>query len=110
MAALTTQLLVDAGTAPTFGAAGASDTAEVGSGHNTFVVYKNDTASPVNVTITVPGNTSYGQPTPDPVIAVAASGERWIPLRKEYNSGGGRATLTTSAQDPDLTVAVVRVG
>lgn len=114
MAALSTQKLVDAGTAPTFGAAGASDTVQVGNGKNTFVVYKNGTAGSINVTISVPGNTSYGVATPDPVIAVAAGAERWIPMRREYANaavaGVGRATLTTSAQDPLLTVAVVQVG
>lgn len=113
MAALATQNLVDAGTAPTFGNAAASDTVEVGNGMNTFVVYKNGSGAPVNVTIAVPGVTSYGQPTPDPVIAVAAGGERWIPLRKEYANaavaGVGRCTITTSAQT-SVTVAVVRVG
>lgn len=114
MAALSTQKLVDAGTPPTFGAAGASDTAEVGNGGNTFLVVKNGSAGSVNVTIVVPGNTTYGQANPDPVIAVAAGAEKWIPLRKEYAdaavAGVGRCTVTTSAQDPALTVAVVRVG
>jgi|SRR5690606_23820674 len=114
MAALTTQLLVNAGTAPEFGAAAASDTAEVGTGSNTFAVYRNGTADPVDVTVVVPGNTSYGQPTPDPVIAVPAGGEAWIPLRREYvdraGAGVGRCTLNTSDQDPALEVAVVRVG
>lgn len=114
MAALTTQLLVNAGTAPSFAAAGASDTAEVGTGINTFVVYRNGSAAPVDVTITVPGNTSYGQPTPDPQITVANGAEAWIPLRREYadraTAGVGRCTLTTSAQDAALEVAVVRVG
>jgi hypothetical protein len=114
MAALTTQLLVDAGTAPTFNAAGASDTAEVGNGMNTFLVVKNGSASPSTVTIVVPGNTTYGQPQPDPAIVVAAGAEKWIPLRKEYAdpavAGVGRCTVTTSAQDPLLKTAVVRVG
>lgn len=113
MAALATQTLVNAGTAPTFGAAAASDTVQVGNGLNTFVVYKNGSGAPVNVTIAVPGNTSYGQASPDPVIEVAAGGERWIPLRKEYAdpavAGVGRATITTSAQT-SVTVAVVQVG
>jgi hypothetical protein len=114
MAALTTQHLVDAGTPPTFNVAGASDTAEVGSGTNTFLVVKNGSGSSVNVTIVVPGNTSYGQANPDPVIAVAAGLEAWIPLRKEYSdpagAGVGRCTVTTSAQDPLLKTAVVRIG
>lgn len=112
MAALATQNLVDAGTAPTFGAVAATDTAEVGNGRNTFAVYKNGSGSSINVTITVPGNTSYGQPNPDPVIAVGAGAEKWIPLRKEYgdpNAGIGRCSLATSSQ-ASVTVAVVQVG
>lgn len=117
MAALTTQTLVNAGTAPNFGAAAVSDTVEVGNGRNTFVVYRNaDAVNVKTVTISVPGNTSYGQPTPDPAIAVPASGQVWIPLRKEFadasGAGVGRATLTVSGTGgaTDVTVAVVRVG
>ena len=113
MAALTTQKLVDAGTAPTFGAAAASDTAEVGNGINTFAVYKNGGGASITVTVTVPGNTTYGQPQPDPAITVAAGAEAWIPLRKAYADAGtagvGRCTLATSSQT-SVTVAVVQVG
>lgn len=110
MAALTTQNIVNAGTAPTFGAAAASDTAEVGNGTNTFAVYKTAGTS-TNVTITVPGNNSYGQANPDPVIALGATAEAWIPLRKEFDAGDGtgRCTITTSAQT-NVTVAIVRMG
>lgn len=110
MAALTTNQIVDAGTAPTFIQAGASDTAEIGNGHNTFVVYKNTTGSSVTITVVAPGNTDYGVAYPDPQISVpATNGERWIPLRNGYDDGTGRATLTTSAQDAGITVAVVRM-
>lgn len=111
MAALTTFPLVIAGTAPTFVAASTSDTAEYGSGSNTFAVYKNGDAGPHTVTITVPGNTSYGQPNPDPAYVVAAGGERWIPLKTEYANGVnlGRATLTLDGAT-SVTVAIVRVG
>lgn len=121
MAALTTQNLVNAGTAPALnGAAAVSDTAEVGNGHNTFVVYTNGDAASHVVKIAVPGNTSYGQPTPDPSYTVAAGAEAWIPLRREYadaaTAGVGRCVLEVYAADgttPDatsVTVAVVRVG
>lgn len=113
MAALTTQKLVDAGTPPTFGAASASDTAQVGNGSNTFVVYKNTSGGSVTLTITVPGTTSYGQPTPDPQITIANSAEKWIPLRREYAdaavAGVGRCTLSLSSAT-GVTVAVVQVG
>lgn len=108
MAALATQTLVDAGTAPTFGATTASDTAEIGNGTNVFVVYRNDDASPHSVTVVAPGNTSYGVANPDPVIAVPANGQVWIPLRKAYDDGTGRATIT-GGDGNHLTVAVVRV-
>lgn len=117
MAALTTFPLVDAGTKPTFGAAALSDTAEVGNGKNTFVVYKNTDSNIKTVTITVPGNTTFGQPQPDPAIAVAATtGEVWIPLRKEYAdaavAGVGRCTLTITGTGgvTGVTVAVVQTG
>lgn len=115
MAALNTQNIVDAGTKPTFGTAGTSDTAEIGSGFNTFVVYKNgDAANIKTITITAPGNTSYGSPFPDPAIAVPTSSEVWIPLRKAYDPGDGtaRATLaiTGTGGATSVTVAVVRVG
>lgn len=114
MAALTTFALVDAGTAPSLGAVSASDTAEVGNGKNTFYVVKNASGSPVTVTIVVPGNTTYGELAPDKVISVpATTGEKWIPLRKEYAdaavAGVGRCTITTSAQT-SVTAAVVQVG
>lgn len=112
MAALTTQNIVDAGTAPTFGNSSASDTAEIGNGHNTFVVYKNTGGSASVVTITVLGNTSYGQPTPDPAITVpATTGEKWIPLRKAYDQGDGtgRAILSATNSGATLQVAVVRM-
>lgn len=111
MAALSTQLIVDAGTAPTFGAAAAtSNTAEVGNGRNTFYVVKNGDASSHTVTITVPGTTDYGQNTPDPVITVGAGAEKWIPLRKAYDAadGTGRATVVLDATT-SITHAVVRM-
>lgn len=111
MAALTTQFIVDAGTKPTLVAASASDTAEVGNGHNTFLVYKNTNAATATVTVVVPGNTSYGQANPDPSFTVAAlTGENWIPLRKEFDAGdgSGRVTVTATGTITNLTVAVVQ--
>jgi hypothetical protein len=113
MAALTTQNIVPAGTAPTFVAASASDTAEVGNGLNTFAVYKNTSSTACNVTIVVPGTLITGDAYPDKQIALPiTTGELWIPLRKEYDAGDGtgRCTITTSAQDANIKVAVVRMG
>lgn len=115
MAALTTQSVVDAGTKPTFGAAAAGDTAEIGNGYNTFVVYKNTDTNAKTITITAPGNNNYGQPNPDPALTLAANtGELWIPLRKDYDpaDGTGRASLAVTGTGgvTGVTVAVVRVG
>ena len=115
MAALTTQKIVNAGTKPTFGAAALTDTAEVGNGLNTFVVYKNTDSNAKTVTITVPGQTEYGQNTPDPALTLGATtGELWIPLRKVYDKadGTGRCDLTVSGTGgvTGVTVAVVRLG
>lgn len=109
MAALTVQNIVDAGTAPTFVAASTSDTAPRGNGRNTFLVYKNADSSGHTVTVVAPGNTEYGQANPDPQISLAATnGERWIPLRKEYDDGTGNVTVTLD-DATGVTVACVRV-
>lgn len=115
MAALVTQNIVDAGTAPTYAAAALSDTAEIGNGANTFVHYKNTDTNAKTVTITVPGNTSYGEPNPYPALSLGANtGELLIPLRKLYDAGdgSGRATLTVSGTGgvTGVTVSVQRVG
>lgn len=121
MAALTTQKLVNAGTAPTLdGAASVSDTAEVGNGHDSFLVVTNGDAADHVVKIVVPGNTSYGQANPDPTITVANGTSAWIPLRKEFAdaavAGVGRCTVNvfaadgTTADATGVDIAVVRVG
>lgn len=115
MAALTTQKVVDAGTAPTFGNSSASDTAEVGNGRNTFLVYKNTGGSPAVITLVAPGTNAYGQANPDPQVTVpATNGEKWIPLRREYVdntvAGVGRCTVQATNSGATLQVAVVQVG
>lgn len=115
MAALATQLLVDAGTKPTYVNSSASDTVEVGNGVNTFVHYKNTGGSAAVITVVVPGNTTYGSPNPDPAITVAATtGEGWIPIRRAYQddavAGVGRATITATNSGATLQVAVIQVG
>jgi hypothetical protein len=117
MADIATQTLVNAGTAPTFAAANASDTAEVGNGYNTFAVYKNTNASSRTITVVAPGNTDYGVAYPDPTFELADGSvtptEVWIPLRKAYEdpavAGVGRCTITASAT-AGVTCAIVRVG
>ncbi|GHG09710.1 hypothetical protein [Streptomyces hydrogenans] len=116
MAALTTQNIVAAGTAPTFGAAAATDYAEVGNGTNTFAVYKNTNASTRTVTVEMDHITlSSGDAYPNKAYTLAATnGELWIPLRKEYadnvEAGVGRAVLLVTPAVADVTVAIVRMG
>ncbi|OII61211.1 hypothetical protein BJP40_06705 [Streptomyces sp. CC53] len=109
MAALTTNNIVYAGTAPTFESAALSDTAEVGK--NKFAVYKNTDASTRTVTIDVPtGNTPYTEKDPDVEYTLAANtGELWIPLHSDYDDGTGRCTITVSAI-AGVTVAIVHAG
>ena len=108
MALLTTYSMADAGTAPTFVAAASSDTVTYAA--SVFVVYRNTNASTRTVTITVPGNTSYGQALPDPILTLGATtGELWIPLRALYqDSATGLVTFTLSATT-NVTVSVVRL-
>src|SRR4051812_9899586 len=122
MAALTTQLLVDAGTAPVLtGAASTSDTVEVGNGKNTFLYIANTDAINHVIKVVVPGNTSYGVAQPDPTFTVTATtGTAWVPLRKEFQdaavAGVGRATVLafaadgTTANATGVKYAVIQVG
>lgn len=119
MAALVTQALVNAGTAPTLGAKALSDTADCGTGHNTFLRVRNTDAEAKVITVVVPGNTTYGPANPDPTFNLADGSvtptEVWIPLRKEYVdrdvAGPGRCTVTISTGTATgVTCAVVRVG
>ena len=116
MAALTTKVLSNDGSAPTLAAANATDTAQVGNGLNTFLVYRNTgSTGPATATITPPGKTSYGVNLPPKVVTVPGASERWIPLRRDYADETGRATIATSIAGPgvlatDVKVAVVRVG
>lgn len=111
MAALATQHIVDTGAAPSFATlASASDTAEVGNGHNTFLVYRNTTAADLVVTITPDGDTGYGEDLPAKVVTVpATTGEKWIPLRREYMGENGRCTITATGTGAGKFVAVVRM-
>lgn len=110
MTALTVYNVVDAGTAPTFVAAAAGQTIDVGTGHNTFLVVKNADATPHNVTLAAHGTTDYGDALPDHVVAAPNGGEVWIPIRKSYDPGDGTsAAAITYAATTSMTVAAVRV-
>lgn len=108
MALIPTQVLdVASGTAPTFAAAAAGDTAECDPA-NTLIV-KNGSGASVNVTVATPGNLVTGDAFPDKVYAVAAAGERWIPLVDAFRdpTQNGQAVISYSAT-ASVTRAVIR--
>jgi hypothetical protein len=108
MALIPTQVLaVATGTAPTFAAAAAGDTAEVDPA-NTLIV-KNGSGAGITVTLVTPGNLATGDAYPDKAYTVAAAGEAWIPLVDAFrdNTINGQATINYSAT-ASVTRAVVR--
>ena len=111
MAALVTQTLSNVGADLSYTLSNATDTAEIGNGHDTFVVFDNGTASPVTWTIAVPGNTFLGVAIADNAVSVPANSRKYVPLRKEYfdDTQGGRAVITVTP-GANVRVAVVRVG
>lgn len=112
MAALVTQNMTDVGFYPTFADATVSDTAEIGSGLNTFLIVKNvDDTDPHTATVVVHGKTFFNVDNPDNAVTVAKETEKWIPLRKAYGDATGRATITLPAPSVgDVKYAVVRLG
>lgn len=111
MALLATQTIVNAGTAPTFGAAATTDTATYAAG--LFVVYKNTNANTRTVTISIPGTDSYGDTFTAHVVNLAANtGEIWIPLRpiaRDSTTGLVTFTLAGTSVPTGVTVAIVRL-
>lgn len=90
---ITQTVPVQAGTAPVFAAPSASDTVQVGS----LLVVKNGSGAPITVTLGTPGNLPTGDAYPDKAYIVAAAGEAWIPVLKEYRQTTGVANVTFSA-------------
>lgn len=108
MTAIATKQITVGGVAPTFRAAAASDTAQCGPGY--VLEVRNTNVATRTVTITVPGNNSYGQANPDPLYTVAAdTGELRIPLLAAYKDpSDGMAHLVYSATS-GVTVAVSKI-
>lgn len=112
MSAITITHVLDAGTTPAGQSPTASDTVDLGNGHNTFLRYTNTGSTPLVLTITVPGNNSYGIANPDPTFTVPiTTGEFWIPVRKDYDdaSGNNTATITSTGVAAGQKVQAVRV-
>lgn len=105
MALMTTNNVKDSGAIPTLSAVTAvtGDTAAIGTGHNSFVLYSNAGLSTMTVTVTdyaVNDNTDAAANHVVTVPAASASpgtpGQVLIPLRKSYDPGTGLATLVPS--------------
>ena len=81
MALMTAQQMSGTGTSPTFGAVNSTDTIRPDGGGLLVLHVKNTNGSTRDVTITVPGNTNFGQAQPDIVKTVAVTtGDVEIPL------------------------------
>lgn len=113
MAALTVNHVVDAGTLPASQNSSASDTADLGNGHNAFLVYKNTGGADCSVVISPVMVLSNGTLYPAKTWTVpATNGVVWIPLRKEYDDGNGANTVTAtvaSGSGATLQVTLVHV-
>lgn len=87
-------------------AAAANDTAVCGPGYTLLV--NNASASPVTVTLAVPGDTSYGVATPDKTVSVPA-GELWaIPLLDVYRDPSTRRAAVSWSSTTSVTRVVVK--
>ncbi|MCX4912807.1 hypothetical protein [Streptomyces sp. NBC_00687] len=110
MSLRTTQIIVPAGTAPTFTAATASDTTEVGD--QLFAVYRSTHTATIDVTVIGKQVLENGDTAPNKVYTLAIGNvtmqEKWIPLYRSYlDPVTALATITTQSQ-ANITMAVVR--
>lgn len=110
MSLRTTQSIVPAGTAPTFTAATASDTVEVG--ERVWIEYRSTHSSTTTVTVLGKGVLDNGDTVPGKVytlgIGSVTMAELHIPMYRSYqDSVTGLATITTSQQTA-VTMAVRR--
>lgn len=95
------------GTPPTYGAAAAADTANVGAG--LWLIVKNGDVASKTATITTPATLATGDAYPDKVYTISAGAEAWIPLLSDYRDPvTGTAAITWSATT-SVTRAVVRM-
>jgi hypothetical protein len=95
------------GGAPTLEAAASGDTAVCGPGY--FLVARNTNGASRDLTIAVPGNTSYGQANPDVVYTLdATTGEEWIPLLDAYRDPTDQRAHISYSATAGVTVGVVK--
>lgn len=103
MAITAQKVPVLAGTAPTFAAPSASDTAPVGS----TLIVKNGSGASINVTLTTPSTLETGDAYPDKVYAVPAGQERWIPVLAVYMDPTTRVAAVAFSATTSVTVAAI---
>jgi hypothetical protein len=106
MALIATHAITTQGTAPTFAAAAADDTASTGP--RVFLVVRNDDASSKTVTIAGQGTLESGAAYPDRSYTVAAGAEAWVPLLAVYRNEDSVAEISYSATT-SVTRAVVSI-
>ena len=105
MAIVAQKVGVLAGTAPTFAAPSASDTAPVGS----VLVVKNASGASINVTLVTPPVLETGDAYPDKVYAVAAGAEKWIPVLGVYLDPVTRVAAVQFSATASVTAAAIVV-
>lgn len=95
------------GTVPTSRSAAAGD--KITPDSNLFLLVTNGGGSPINLTIAVPGNTSYGQANPDPVIAITNGTTKAIRLLSEYADPSDGLIALTWSDTTSVTFNAIRV-
>lgn len=107
MATLAPQQIPVTGFTPTFTAAAAGGDA-ANPDDRVFLRVKNGSASPINVTLVVPGST-YGQANPDPVVVVpATTGDVLIDLPSALQDFTTGLVSWTYSAVVTVTVALLR--
>jgi hypothetical protein len=109
MATLTPVQAKIAGNVVTMAAASAGGD-KVDANEDTALLVTNGGGSSINVTVAVPGNTEFGQPEPDVVIAVAAGATKLIgPLPVKLEDATDRLVHITYSAVTSVTIAALTV-
>ena len=95
-----------AGTALTQRSAASGD--KITPADNLMLIVTNGGVAEVDLTVAVPGNTAYGQPNPDVVATIAASGTEAIALLKEWADPSDGLIALTWESTTSVTYYVVR--
>ncbi|GHE47315.1 hypothetical protein GCM10017673_56450 [Streptosporangium violaceochromogenes] len=106
MATYTAEAMTVAGVALTSRSAASGD--KIVPDDNLFLIITNGGGAPINLTVAVPGNNSYGEANPDPVRAIANGATKAVRLLREWaDPSDGLIALSWSATT-SVTYYVVR--